>query len=146
TTFYLDVSHNWGTVVPSPIPLAAGLTSWTYNTAVGTFPQIWDTPNIVYKAATYAKDNAGNSQVTVTTHTFTYDTLAPTATITYPANSGYVSQTGEVQGTVADNFQAGAVYVRISTNSFGSFWTGSSWTLTTNTWLTATLSPQATSW
>ncbi len=154
TTFYLDVNHLWTTTYPSPLPLFTGgsLNSWTYNVSSVTFPNIWDTPNVVYHVASYAKDQAGNAQTVITTNTFTYDTYFPTAAITYPINGLYVSQTGQVNGTVADNYLTGNVFVRISTNNFHSFWTGSgsSWTASTNTWLTATLNtsllPNATSW
>ena len=59
-----------------------------------------------------------------------------------------------MQGTSTDaivapgNIPSGVlkVNVRISTGSFTYFWTGSSWTANTNTWLQATLSPSATFW
>src|SRR5439155_27064680 len=99
-------------------------------------------------------DNAGNVEVAYSTITFIVDQSSPTAAISYPAAGGYVSQTGYVQGTSTDalvapgNFPSGvlAVKVRISTNSGTAFWTGSSWTATSNTWLNATLSPNATAW
>ena len=107
-----------------------------------------------YHIESQSTDNAGNFEVAYNTITFIVDNSSPTATVTYPSAGGYVSQTGFTQGTVADalvppgNFPSGvkAVKVRISTNSFTSFWTGSSWTATSNTWFNATLSPATTAW
>ncbi len=88
-----------------------------------------------YQVVTQAVDYAGNFETPYTTTTFVVDRSSPTSAITYPGAGGYVSQTGFAQGTSTDvlvggNFPAGIskVKVRISTNSFNSFWTGSSWT------------------
>ncbi len=107
-----------------------------------------------YTVVTQAIDKANNFETPYTTTTFVVDRDSPTAAIVYPAPGGYVSQTGYVQGTSTDtlvapgNFPSGvaAVKVRISTNSFTSFWNGTSWTASTNTWLNATLSPNTTAW
>ena len=107
-----------------------------------------------YNIESKATDNAGNFETTYTTVTFIVDKSSPTAAITYPAAGGYVSQTGFVQGTSTDaivapgNFPSGvmAVNVRISTGGFTYFWTGSSWTSNSSTWLQTTLSPSATFW
>ena len=123
--------------------------TWTTGVPLGTFGDGYQ-----YNLESQSKDFAGNLEVDFTTTTFTVDLASPTAVITYPSAGGYVNQTGYVQGTAADalvppgNTPSGinAVEVRISTNSFGSFWTGSSWTATSNTWLTANLSPSATFW
>src|SRR6185295_12768361 len=78
---------------------------------------------------------------------------SPTAAVGYPTNNGYISQTGIVQGTVADALVGGnvpsgitTVKVRISTSNFTSFWDGSDWVASANTWFNATLSPSATAW
>ena len=123
--------------------------TWSASVPVGVF-----TDGYQYNLESQSRDFAGNLEVAYTTTTFIVDQSSPTATVTYPSPNGYVNQTGNVSGTVADalvppgNFPGGiaAVKVRISTNSFTSFWTGSSWTATTNTWFNATLSSNATAW
>ena len=131
TTWYYE-SGAWTNTDSGTYPLATAVAgksaSWTYD-VTGKF----DVTDVPYMVTSIANDQAGNTQLVLSTNTFIYDTQYPTSTIVYPANNGFISQTGQVQGTTVDNFLTGSVLVRISTGSHTWFWTGSSWTTTSNT-------------
>ena len=151
TTNYLSTAGNWVGADPGIYPavnssVSGTPVSWTFTTVNAKSLSSLITPNLQYQVTAIATNGAGIAQRVLSTNTFVYDTLFPTATITFPSLGGYVSANGQVAGTTFDNIPgiSSNVYVRISTNSFGFFWTGSSWTANSNTWLPATLASSTT--
>ena len=146
TTNYLTTAGNWQGTDPGQHPnvaVSGTNASWNLASVNSKAMNTLITANMAYQVVPIATNSAGLIQQVLSTSTFVYDVLAPTATITYPTPGGYVSASGQVSGTTLDTAPgiSSNVYVRISTNTHQSFWTGSSWTLTTNTWLQATLHP-----
>ncbi len=86
-------------------------------------PAEW-TDDIQYEIRARAIDAAGNqSQIELSTTVFTYDPTAPDTAITFPVNSGYISQTGNISGTASDTGagQANLVQVRVRRYSDNKF-------------------------
>ena len=129
TTNYLTTAGNWQGTDPGSYPnvsVSGTNTTWSLTSVNSKAVNTLITPNLAYQVAPIATNSAGVIQQVLSTSTFVYDVLAPTATITYPSAGGYVSASGQVSGTTLDTTPgiSSNVYVRISTNSFGSFWTG----------------------
>ncbi len=97
----------WSAVEPNPWPNAAatdGLFNLTSEGWTFTMPPLAEwTDNTAYDLRSQAVDAAGNlSVITWSTRTFVYDTFIPTATITLPANLGFIAQTAFINGGATD--------------------------------------------
>jgi hypothetical protein len=108
---------------------------WQWSTPQsGVAAQNFWKPGRVYDVSSLAYDKAGNYEKVYSTITFVYEIDKPTVSISYPVNSGYITQTGKVSGTSVDSYPGivEKVYVRIKRNSDNSYWDASSsnWTLT----------------
>ncbi|MFL5340441.1 MAG: beta strand repeat-containing protein, partial [Gemmataceae bacterium] len=107
-----------------------GTTSWTY-----AFSQPADGSYTVHSRAT---DVAGNVQTSLTSSSFTVDTVAPTSAITFPGtgltynangwNAGNgTPTTGDIGGIASDSGSGLlTVAVSIKNNTSGKYWNGSS--------------------
>ncbi|MEA2081451.1 MAG: hypothetical protein U9O97_01745, partial [Elusimicrobiota bacterium] len=106
------------------------------------------TENRLYKIISRAEDKALNWEIDFTTITVVYDLLIPTAAVTYPVNSGYVSAVGKITGTSEDSWpgQTGNVYVKLQRQDNSKYWQGSSSWTAAETWNDAYLSPGGTWW
>ncbi|MHB9154302.1 MAG: RHS repeat domain-containing protein, partial [Endomicrobiales bacterium] len=137
---------NDGTFDNSPSP-----ESWAGN-APG--PSYW-TANTSYTVVSRALDRAGNYEQILSTHSFVYDTSIPTATVSYPSDGGYISQTGKVQGTALDlapGKMDSVAYVKVRIRDLANsstYYVSPSWTDTTadSAWNNVSnLSPGGTWW
>ncbi|RLD18857.1 MAG: hypothetical protein DRI36_00390, partial [Caldiserica bacterium] len=106
----------------------------------------------IYRIYSSAWDYAGNSEGwSVLKSTFVYEIQAPTATITYPLDNGYVSAGGVVKGTADDSPQPTGivtkVQVRVRRDSDNKYWSvvDSTWVVN-ETWNDTNLSPVGTYW
>ncbi|PKM99444.1 MAG: hypothetical protein CVU78_06315, partial [Elusimicrobia bacterium HGW-Elusimicrobia-2] len=121
------------------------LSSW--GRTVPSDSSFW-TENRLYKIISRAEDKALNWEINFTTITVVYDLLIPTAAVTYPANSGYVSSVGKITGTSEDSWpgQTGNVYLKLQRQDNSKYWKGSSSWTAVETWLAPTLSSGGTWW
>jgi len=96
-------------------------------------------PNAVYEdgkeytSRVYGIDNAGNTEVVITSATFKYDTTKPDTVITQP--SVYYFNLSDIKGTHSDTFSGvDEVQVRIKRVEDGKYWeiTGSTWVAPSN--------------
>ncbi|MEO0224000.1 MAG: hypothetical protein ABIL76_02770, partial [candidate division WOR-3 bacterium] len=131
--------------------------SWYYDDMPdGSY--LW-TPNTVYNLYVEARDWAGNYEQERTTVTFVYEIKHPTATIIYPSNNGYISQTGRIQGFAFDEYPGKivldvinerGVWVRIRDLAYPStYYVSPNWVETSpeNAWnFVSYLSPNGTWW
>ena len=128
---------------PRSLKPATGTTSWTYALALAA-PNLASGDN--YTVISQATDSAGNVG-TSSTVTFTYNTTAPTVTVTYPVTSTIYgtdwsgSITGSASSTAGTSVSGTAVAVKNTTT--GNWWNGTSFAATSLTYEPAT---GATSW
>ncbi|MFH1784085.1 MAG: DUF2341 domain-containing protein [bacterium] len=109
---------------------ATGTTSWTYSytpDADGT-----------YLFQSRATDAVTNVETAGAGNTVSYDTTAPSSTVTAPADSVNLNALTEVTGTASDAIAGvNKVEVSIQKVSDSTYWDGDSWEVA-QTWLTAT--------
>ena len=121
----------WGT---SAVNLTtSGTTSWYKSTGHPT----WTTSK-VYIINSTATDRVGNLQTSVHSHTFTFDTNAPTGSISIPTNPWYKTMTN-ITGTASDTGGSSLSLSRISiyNSTGGKYYTGTAWSGSLS-WITAT--------
>ncbi|HBL16069.1 MAG TPA: hypothetical protein DD417_04725, partial [Elusimicrobia bacterium] len=77
--------------------------SWEWGTpqAAGAKARFW-VANRAFEVVTRTQDKAGNMEVKYSTVVFAYDISVPTATITFPQNLGYISESAYISGTADD--------------------------------------------
>ncbi len=116
---------------------ATGTDTWTLAFADANFPA-----DGAYTVHSLATDEVGNVQTTSTTATFTYDTTAPTSTITFPGDGAAYNATGwtdAITGTAADVGGSGVASVEVSIQQgSGNYWGGSAFDSATEVYLPAT--------
>jgi hypothetical protein len=113
--------------------------TWSYALAVGNL-----TSGHTYTIRSKATDGAGNVQSTLGAATFTFDTVAPTAVITFPINlatynaSGWTAG-GLIKGTASDTGGSGVAsdQVSIKDNNTNLYWNGSTFTNASETYFNA---------
>ena len=111
-----------------------GTTAWYKTSGLPT----WSSGK-TYIINSTTTDRAGNNQTAVHSHTFIYDTNAPTGNITMPRNNTWYNAMANITGTASDTGNSGVAQVRISIyNSTGvKYYTGTAWSGSLS-WITAT--------
>ncbi len=110
----------------------SGTVTWSYSNA----PQL---SNEIYKVIARSYDGVGRVSI-LDTVIFTFDSIAPIASITIPINGSVHSSPPTFSGTAIDNINPLCVElteVEIQNSTTGFYWNGSAWD-TPQTWLTAT--------
>jgi len=138
---------------PQPLLINPPYPSWTQALNSSAFSD-----GEIYDIYTRAQDEAGNYETGGFVHkvSFVYDVSNPTSSISYPYDSGYISQTGKPYGYAYDkpNGKVADVLVRVKQISGaypGYYWNvaGTNW-VSADTWNSVlsygTLSPDATYW
>jgi hypothetical protein len=122
----------WGA---SASPLTVNGTATWYKTS--GLP-VWLTGN-TYIINSTSTDYAGNTQTATQSHTFTYDTDAPTGSISIPMNNTWYNAMKNISGTASDTGGSGLSNVRISiyNSTDGKYYNGTAWS-GTSSWITAT--------
>ena len=106
--------------------LLAANSTWTLNT-----PDF--THGYTYRIRVQATDNvdpSGNFEplVGLSSSVFVYDIQYPTATVTYPVNTGVISQLTAVTGSTTEEFSVTEVRVTMMDNTTGLWWNQSTTT------------------
>jgi hypothetical protein len=128
---------------------ASGTSSWTLAFAAANFATTGGGDGS-YIVRVYATDNAGNTQATATSQTFTYDNTAPSASVTFPSNNGNYNASGWTSGgttpcgssgticgqasdTTSGISGASSITLTITRTGNSTTWTGSTFSSGTNT-------------
>jgi len=118
--------------------VASGTTSWSLALAGTNL-----TSGVTYTVTGQATDGLGNVGTSPTV-SFTYDTAPPTVAITYPVNNTTYGSNwaGKITGTASSNSGAGttiaSVSVAIENTKTGKWWNGSSFSSSSQTFVTTT--------
>ncbi|MGD0983576.1 MAG: Ig-like domain-containing protein [Acidimicrobiales bacterium] len=124
---------------PNPVPVTSDTTSWSL-----TFPPTDLTSGDFYSVTAQATDSLGNLG-TSSLVTFAYNTTIPTVVVTYPVNGTHydaTSWTGTITGTASSNSGGSttiaSVSVAIEDTTTGTWWNGTSFSATTQTFVPVT--------
>lgn len=114
-----DAAQTWLSVT--------GTTAWSYATPV------W-VDGSTYTAVAKAMDTLNNWSTEYATTTFTYDSLAPVSTITYPAHAAVLEIDLPVISGSASDFAGTLSSVRVSYACASGVCVGKYWDITTHAW------------
>src|SRR3989339_622377 len=114
---FVDASEKW-------LSPTAGLQNWNY-----TAPTWGDGKS--YLIRKYGIDNAGNSETPGTGNSFTFDTTAPTSSVTSPVTGSQIYASPTLSGTAYDA-STGIVTILLNIKDLDNttYWTGSTWVTT----------------
>ncbi len=116
---------------------ASGTTAWTLALAAGNL-----TSGVTYKVVAQATDSAGNVGTSPAV-SFTYNSSPPTVAISYPVNKSCygANWAGKITGTASSNSGVGttitSVSVAIENTKTSRWWNGTSFSATSQTFVTA---------
>jgi len=125
------------TSCPNYLAVTSGTTSWSL-----TIPSTDLTNGDSYSVVAQATDSLGNLGTSLTV-AFTYNSSPPSVTITYPVNKTTygTNWTGKITGTASSNSGASttiaSVSVAIEDTKTGKWWNGSSFSATSQIFVTA---------
>jgi len=133
-----DGSHYWTgsafSATNETFVTATGTTSWSYTLASSSL-----TSGTTYTVHSKAADQAGNVQTSFGSNTFSYDTALPTSTVSTSGVFNVGGWTGSIAGTAGDNGGGDSVTsVAVSIFDGSHYWTGSTFSATSETFVTAT--------
>jgi autotransporter-associated beta strand protein len=126
---------DWVVSNPGWVLGATGTTSWSFNAPV------WINGK-EYVVKSRATDNAGNVETPGTGVTFTYDIIAPTSSISTPANNSRLNALSSIMGSADDGTGSGLanVSVEIFNQTDALYYDGVGGWTGAETWVNATVS------
>ncbi|MDI6641677.1 MAG: hypothetical protein QME68_05130, partial [Elusimicrobiota bacterium] len=117
--------------------VSSGLTSWTHTWNIPS----WDT-NTLYVVYSSATDNSNNSQITISSFAFIFDTSRPTTVITKPPEgTTFQNSVPTISGTASDanpgRVQTVWLRIRRPDHPNSPYWDGNAWSDTDWVWIVA---------